>query len=155
MTADSQYDIEEALTYCYVPGIIQVTPLRLKSAAKCYTVIRYNGTKVGCFFIFAVKLKCIQYGIFYIWFSIARVTCLPLSFRCFQKKSCKRNWTYSIYCMLKLCTVALKLLVAPCFYRFLGNCFRGRSHEMFVRRLVLRLFRKNSFFFLEIFQGNK
>lgn len=31
--------------YFYVPGIVQVTPLRMKSSSKCYTVIRYNGTK--------------------------------------------------------------------------------------------------------------
>ncbi len=38
---------------CFVPGIVQVTPLRQKSANKCYTVMRFNGTKVTYYFYFA------------------------------------------------------------------------------------------------------
>lgn len=32
---------------CYVPGIVQVVPLRKAPATKCYTVLRYNGRKVS------------------------------------------------------------------------------------------------------------
>ena len=31
---------------CYVPGIVQVVPLRKAPATKCYTILRYNGKKV-------------------------------------------------------------------------------------------------------------
>ena len=39
-------DIVPEFDYCFVPGIIQVTPLRHSSASKCYTVLRHNGSKV-------------------------------------------------------------------------------------------------------------
>jgi len=39
-------DIVPEFDYCYVPGIVQVTPLRHRSASKCYTVLRHNGSKV-------------------------------------------------------------------------------------------------------------
>ena len=32
---------------CYVPGIVQVVPLRKATATKCYTILRFNGKKVG------------------------------------------------------------------------------------------------------------
>ena len=32
---------------CYVPGIVQVVPLRKAPATKCYTILRYNGKKVS------------------------------------------------------------------------------------------------------------
>ena len=32
---------------CYVPGIVQVVPLRKAPATKCYTIPRYNGKKVS------------------------------------------------------------------------------------------------------------
>eukprot|EP00794_Sanderia_malayensis_P007171 gene7171-7977_t len=32
--------------FCFVPGIVQVTPLRQRSASKCYTVMRFNGQKI-------------------------------------------------------------------------------------------------------------
>ena len=31
---------------CYVPGIVQVVPLRKAPATKCYTILRFNGKKV-------------------------------------------------------------------------------------------------------------
>ena len=36
---------------CYVPGIVQVVPLRKAPATKCYTILRYNGKKVWETFI--------------------------------------------------------------------------------------------------------
>lgn len=33
--------------HCYVPGIVQVVPLRKAPATKCYTILRYNGKKVS------------------------------------------------------------------------------------------------------------
>ena len=32
---------------CYVPGIVQVVPLRKATATKCYTILRFNGKKVS------------------------------------------------------------------------------------------------------------
>ena len=32
---------------CYVPGIVQVVPLRKSTATKCYTILRFNGKKVS------------------------------------------------------------------------------------------------------------
>ena len=32
---------------CYVPGIVQVVPLRKAPTTKCYTILRYNGKKVS------------------------------------------------------------------------------------------------------------
>ena len=32
---------------CYVPGIVQVVPLRKAPATKCYTILRFNGKKVS------------------------------------------------------------------------------------------------------------
>ncbi|EDO28327.1 predicted protein [Nematostella vectensis] len=32
---------------CYVPGIVQVVPLRKSPATRCYTILRFNGKKIG------------------------------------------------------------------------------------------------------------
>lgn len=32
---------------CYVPGIVQVVPLRKSTSTKCYTIMRFNGKKVS------------------------------------------------------------------------------------------------------------
>ena len=52
-------DIVPKADYCYVPGIVQVTPLRQRSASKCYTVVRHNGTKVYILLTYCL-LSCLQ-----------------------------------------------------------------------------------------------
>lgn len=47
-TCPSEDDMDDGVesNCCYLPGIVQVTPLRMASASKYYTVVRYNGTKL-------------------------------------------------------------------------------------------------------------
>jgi len=48
---------------CYVPGIVQVVPLRKAPATKCYTILRYNGKKVSgnlrvrSFGVFRIRIR--------------------------------------------------------------------------------------------------
>lgn len=46
---------------CYVPGIVQVVPLRKAPATKCYTILRYNGKKITSLRNDLVKISKARY----------------------------------------------------------------------------------------------
>ena len=43
---EDEDDLIEDTVHCYVPGIVQVVPLRKATPTKCFTVLRFNGRKV-------------------------------------------------------------------------------------------------------------
>ena len=49
---EDEDDVIEDTIHCYVPGLVQVVPLRKSTATKCFTILRFNGKKV-------IQAKCL------------------------------------------------------------------------------------------------